>query len=809
VSAVTHLLGGDWELVDPVTGRSWPAVVPGCVHLDLLGAGEIPDPFWGRNELDVAWIGEQDWVYRCRFDAPPGVVGGQRVVLRFLGLDTLATVRLNGDVVLRADNMHRRWDVDVTGRVAAAGNELEVAFASPLQAVRRLQGERALPGWWAMMCEPGGSWLRKELCNFGWDWGPALVTAGVWRPVELVAFDAARLDGACLDDVQVRQEHAGGAVTLRAAEHLVLTVSLGGVVVASGRGSAVIEDPELWWPNGMGGQPLYDVDVELVDGITVLDHRRLRMGLRTLSLDTSGGSFAFACNGEPFFAKGANWIPADAVVGRTTPEQVRQLVDDAADVHMNMLRVWGGGIYEDDAFYDACDERGICVWQDFMFACATYPAFDAGFLASVRAEAEDNVRRLRHHACLALWCGNNELEMGLVDDHWGPTAMGRDDYRALFEEVLPAVVAGLDPERAYWPASPHAPAGGGGDAHVWDVWHGGQPFDWYRTSHPAFVSEFGFESLPCPRTVESFTAPEDRHFASAVLEHHQRSVVGGASGTEQVARQLAEWFKEPAGFDEAVWQTQILQAVAVGTGIEHWRMQMPRTMGALYWQLNDAWPGWSWSSIDYAGRWKALHYAARRVFAPVLLAAVVEPGTSVVAAHVVNDRVGPVAGELRVEVTRADGEPVRVMPPERVRVCAQEARPVAVWDLAADVARVGADDVLVWMELVEQGAVVSSTVVGLCRPKSLRLVDPQLRVTARPGGIHVEAAHPALWVWPEAEDRVEDGVVGRWSDAFVPVRPGRPLDLTFEPATGAPAPAAVRVRSLLDTWRVEPSSTFS
>jgi beta-mannosidase len=775
-------LGGDWELVDPATGRTWPALVPGSVHLDLLRAGEIPDPFFGRNELDVAWIGEREWVYRCGFDAPPGMADRRHVLVRFLGLDTLATVRLNGRVVLRADNMHRTWEVDVTGRLQAAGNELEVTFASPLKAVRRLQRQRPLPGWWDMMCEPGGSWLRKELCNFGWDWGPALVTAGVWRPVELVAFDADTLD-----HVHVRQRHADGVVTLHAegAPGAWLTASRHGVVVASGRGPVVIEEPELWWPNGLGEQPLYDVAVELADGSA---GHHLRIGLRTMSLDTSDDSFAFSCNGVPFFAKGANWIPADAVVGRASPEHIRRLVDDAADVHMNMLRVWGGGVYEDDAFYDACDERGICVWQDFMFACATYPSFDAGFMATVRAEAEDNVRRLRHHACMALWCGNNELEMGLVDDEWGPAAMGRDDYRALFEELLPEVVAELDPDSAYWPASPHAP----GDAHVWDVWHGGRPFDWYRSSSPLFVSEFGFESLPCPRTVESFTTPEDQNLTSPVLDHHQRGTVAGSSGTGHLVRQMLDWFRAPCGFEEAVWQTQILQAIAVGIGIEHWRTQMPRTMGALYWQLNDAWPGWSWSSIDYAGRWKALHYAARRLFAPVLLAAVVEPGTHKLAAHVCNDGRAPVSGELRVEVTRADGTPVRELAPRRVKVGAQQSRRVTVWDLAKDVAGVGADDALVWLELVPEEGSALSTLAAFCPPKALRLVEPGLHVTTSSDGVHVriEAQAPALWVWPEA-----DGVDGRWSDAFVHVRPGRPVELTC-----APAVADVRVRSLIDTW---------
>lgn len=819
-----HDLGGHWELCDPVTDRVWPGVVPGSVHLDLLRAGEITDPFLRSNEREVAWIGERKWVYRRRFDLPDDMVGRGRVLLRFHGLDTLATVRLGGRVVLRADNMHRRWDVDITRWVVPAGNELEVTLASPLRAVRSKQLRRPLPGWWAMMCEPGVSWLRKQISNFGWDWGPWLVTSGIWRPVELVAFDGSRLD-----DVHVRQQHGDGAVTLsvgvwveqidRRPRSVVVRVASAGTVVAEGSAEVtaaaahvpvVIENPSLWWPNGLGDQPLYDVEVDLLDGDSVVDRVRQRVGLRTLELvrepDEQGESFAFACNGLRFFAKGANWIPADAVVGRADPATLRHMVDDAAAVNMNMLRVWGGGVYEDDALYDACDERGICVWQDFMFACATYPAFDAAYLRSVEAEAADNVRRLRHHPSLALWCGNNEVEMGLVGDRWTSTTMSWTDYRRLFDEVLPDVVTRFDPDRAYWPGSPHTPGAGrhdandpsAGDAHLWGVWHGGEPFEAYRTTTHRFVSEFGFQSLPCPATVESFTEPEDRNLTSPVLDLHQRSTVAGTSGTGHLVRYLLDWFRMPSGFEETIWQTQILQAIAVSIGVEHWRTQAPHTMGALYWQLNDCWPGWSWSSIDYHGRWKALHYAARRFFAPLLLTAVPDPTQGTITVHLCNDRPSTATGVLRLELTRADGTVIR-HEQRKVQVGALRSERVAVFSAKDELAKFGAGDVLVWLELLADDEPMSSTLVTFCPPKTLALVEPRLRATLHRDGVRLESDHPALWAWPTVED-----LDVRWSDSFVHVRPGRPVDLSFE-SKPALAVAELRrrlvVRSLFDTWR--------
>jgi beta-mannosidase len=422
--------------------------------------------------------------------------------------------------------------------------------------------------------------------------------------------------------VAVRQDHSRrNAVTLIATAEaqvvrragllaLVSVLHKGKVVarslvpVAGRRAEArlKIRKPELWWPNGLGAQPLYEVRVLLLDRRGEPLHTvARRIGLRTLRLvrrrDRIGETFFFECNGVPFFAKGANWIPADVFAARVTPFRLHTLVQEAAAAHMNMLRAWGGGIYEEDSFFDACDEFGICVWQDFMFACAAYPAFDKAFMKNVKAEAEDNVRRLRHHPSLALWCGNNEIEMGLAREKWTESSMSWKDYSKLFDKLLPEVVKRLDPDGNYWPSSPHSPHGERkdhksprwGDAHLWDVWHGRKPFEWYRDQKHRFISEFGFQSFPEPKMVRSYTIPADRNVTSFVMEHHQRNAVGNAL----IMTYMLDWFRLPKDFDTTLWLSQILQGMAMKYALEGWRRNMPVTMGALYWQLNDCWPAGS------------------------------------------------------------------------------------------------------------------------------------------------------------------------------------------------------------------------
>jgi len=822
-------LRGKWTVKQAGQQGSWlPAAVPGCIHLDLLEAGDIPDPYYRDNELQVRWVGETDWTYRRTFELDAALLAHERVVLRCEGLDTVATLTLNGVLIGGADNMFRTWEYDVRDALRAGENELAIAFRSPMQYVHeKAAGQRFMPAWGVGDHKlDGGSWIRKEPCNFGWDWGPMLATCGIWRDIALIAYDVARLN-----DVHVRQEHTpDGAVRLdvqvaverasQAALAAQVEISYEGKIVAAQAApltdetatvSLQIDSPKLWWPHGMGGQPLYVVQVALLDDAGQrLDERSLRIGLRRLELvrqpDRWGESFHFACNGAPFFAKGANWIPEDVFVARLTRERYRARLEDARDANMNMLRVWGGGIYEDDAFYDLCDEMGLCVWQDFIFACATYPTFDEAWMANVAVEAEQNVRRIRHHACLALWCGNNELEQGLVGDAWTRTTMSWEDYGRLFDQLLPEIVGRLDPETDYWPCSPHSPVGPRqdfnnptvGDAHLWSVWHGQEPFEWYRGCTHRFNSEFGFQSFPEPRTVYGYTEPQDRNITSWVMEHHQRSGIGNTT----ITKYLCDWFRLPRSFEMNLWLTQVLQGMAIKYAVEHWRRGMPCGMGTLYWQLNDCWPVASWSSVDSLGRWKALHYMARRFFAPLLISGLEDWDTGRVEVHVTSDRLLPCQGNVSWLLTNVDGERLAGDDLD-IAIAANGDTLAATLDLGAELAQYGARQLLLWLALEMDGVVVSSNLVTFARPKHLELAQPAIHHMVRANGdgsfdVTLAAEKPALWAWLGLRY-----LEARYSDAFFHLIPGQPTTVTVRPLTPATLEevrSQIEVASLIDTY---------
>jgi len=816
-------LTGQWQLSQVGETQTIRATVPGCVHTDLLAAKKIPDPFYRDNEIDLLWIGEMDWLYRRDFDVPADLLQRDRVRLRCRGLDTLATIRVNGKIVGKTDNMFRTWEFDVAGALVEGANTIEVRFDATLPVLRKLDRHRELPAWTGARLN-GGGWIRKAPCNYGWDWGIRTVTCGIWRPMEIVAFDTARLT-----DLRVRQEHGKrGRVTLNVAAtaeatgrsqlEAVTTVTLDGTVVAEAtadvkRGKAEVDfpipDPQLWWPNGMGAQPLYEVTVDLLDAAGgLLDTTSRRIGLRTLTLrredDAWGQSFQFVVNGVPFFAKGANWIPADAFFTRMTAERYADLLRSAAGAHMNMLRVWGGGVYADDVFYDLCDELGLCVWQDFIFACGTYPAFDADFMANVEAEAVDNVRRLRHHPSLALWCGNNEMEQGLVGEKWTHSTMSWDDYKRLFDKLLPKVVNAHDGERDYWPSSAHTPRGDRGDAndptcgdaHLWAVWHGRRPFEWYRTTEHRFCSEFGFQSFPEPRTVAGYTVRSDRNVSSYVMEHHQRSGIGNAT----IMHYMLSWFRMPRNFEMTLWVSQILQGLAIQYAVEHWRRNSPPSAGTLYWQLNDTWPVASWSSIDYHGRWKALHYLARRFYNPLMVSGVADDRGGI-EVYVSSDLPAPSEATLSWTLTDLAGKTLEA-DGKALKVATRRSARVAKLNFAEHFQSAGPRGIIAWLELSVDGETVSSSVVTFAKPKHLDLPDPEISATVKKadGGfeLNVKAKRPALWAWLELA-----GMDVRFSDNFFHLRPGRPVRLLARPARNLKVNQvrkALNIRSLVDTY---------
>lgn len=823
----TLTLDGAWNLMDGQGDLSLTAQVPGDVTADLLNAGKIPDPFYRENEADIQWIGERDWIYERAFEVPGALLDEERVLLRCDGLDTLATVEINGQEIGTGDNMHRIYEWDVKTVLHPGENRIRVTFSSANIYTRERHEKRpfqARVGEGHPSAYPG--WLRKEASNFGWDWGPVLVTAGIWRGINLLAFSTARIE-----DVRIDQDHTGANVKLNVfttvdtlsddALALRVTALFEGETIASAEvpptylgvpRSLTIPEPRLWWPAGMGEQPLYDLKVELLSSEgEVLDTQTKRIGLRTLVLDRHedewGESFQFAANGVPFFAKGANWIPADAILARRNPQLYRQLIEDAVAANMNMLRVWGGGIYEEDYFYDICDELGICVWQDFMFACMSYPAFDESFMKTVEAEARDNVKRLRHHPSIALWCGNNELEQQAIGETWTLTRMGLEDYKRLFDDLLADVARELDPQRDYWPSSPHSPHGDRanynnpdcGDAHLWEVWHGKKPFEWYRTADHRFCSEFGFQSFPEPKTVCGYTEPRDRNVTTAVMEHHQRSGIGNTT----IMQYMLDWFRMPTAFDMTLRASQILQGMAITYAVEHWRRGMPRSMGALYWQHNDCWPVASWASIDYHGRWKALHYMARHFFAPMLISGVEDPEKQTVDVHVTSDLQQSLPALLNWVATDVTGG-VLDSGEQRVQTPVNGNLKAMTIDLKRVIKQAGKRNVMVWLELSAEGREKCTSLVTFVKPKHLELTtDPGVSMKVTENGdafqVKLKTKRPALWAWLELKN-----VDARFSDNYLHLRPARTVTVEVrpgQPITLDQLQDKLSVHSLVDTYR--------
>jgi beta-mannosidase len=759
------LARASWRFRDATEASPWrSATVPGCVHADLRRHKAIPDPFWGTNELELQWIEERDWEYCASFQVPAGLLAEELVELVADGLDTVAAVHLNGRLVARTENMFIGWRWDVKPLLQAGRNEISIRFGSAMKYIRTHRPEHDPREF----NDPIGrsQVIRKQQCQFGWDWGPRFVTAGIWRDIRLEAWSSNRLDG-----VRVTQKHRkDGSVLLTfepelarkdATVDILGTVSLDGRVVAQIENQkSNIENPRLWWPNGHGAQPLYHVELAVTDRQgRYLGRWSGRLGLRTLELDRhkdkAGETFQFVVNGRPIFAKGANWIPAHSfVAGLTRADYARDLTS-AAQAHMNMIRVWGGGIYESDDFYALCDELGLMVWQDFMFACSIYPA-DAAFRSSVRAEARHQVRRLRHHACLALWCGNNEIaQLNTLGSPKGDLLASpklRRDYEAVFHRLLPAEVAAHDSVTAYWPSSQwrstfedsvsrtatHHHGEQRGDTHYWDVWHARHPVKDYEKWRFRFCSEFGMQSYSSPATQATFCPPERSNVFGKLMENHQKNRAGNQIILDYVSRR----YRFPKSQDALIYLSQLNQAHCMQVGVEHYRRNMPHSMGALYWQLNDCWPVASWSSIEFTGRWKALHHAARRFFAPALVSAHV-PGdedtiignyrkTTVDEVHLytVYDAPAPARGELRWELFHLDEhiiargrKKVVLRPGESVRQ--QTVR------FGKLMAVHGRDNLHLRIALVIGRRRVSEETVFLSPPRFLNLQHPRTKVVIR------------------------------------------------------------------------------
>jgi beta-mannosidase len=824
-------LEGTWKLTRVSDGSSRPMAVPGDIASALIRSGEIPDPYFGRNELETLWVGREDWFLERKFEIDDETLSHDRVFLELGMIDTVAVIRINGEEVGRSANMFRRFRSDVKRLVAPGSNVVSVLLRSPERAAADIAASLPYPIPYAgfPVASPHRNLLRKAQCMAGWDWGPCLLTGGIYDSASLTAIDGPRIEYVT---TRVRREGADWVIAARAeldcaapgraAMKAAISGAAASIEIEAAAGATIAEIElrlplarvEPWWPAGCGPDPsgprhLYELSVAMEPSGSGPERGhalKKRLGFRELEVvaaeDAAGRSLTFRVNGRDVFCKGANWVPADALPSRWTRDRIDGLLDSAVRANMNCLRAWGGGLYESEDFYDLCDEKGILVWQDFAFACALYPSSPA-FLAEVEAEARHQVKRLMDRPSLALWCGNNENlgALGWFSESKRDPMRYAVDYDRLYEGTIGSVVRELDPGRTFWPSSPCAGPGeysdnwhadGRGDMHFWSVWHEGKDFTEYYKVKPRFCSEFGFQSFPNPGTVASFAPEGERNVTSPVMEHHQRHPKGNALILDTMSR----YFRMPRGGLETLYLSQVQQAIAIRTAVEYWRSLKPTCMGTLYWQLNDVWPVSSWSSLDYDGGWKLLHYEARRFFESLHLALMPKDGT--IRAIAVSDEESDRGGLLTIRLRRLDGRVAKTF----------ETRCVARSDSATELFRVDPASLglppeesflearLALDEKRGPGGPERRALAFLAEPKRCSLLDPGLAARIAEGSAGPElvlrAERPAFYVaaWTP-------GIQGGFEDSGFHLMPGEERRLAFVPARGAPEPAAGELAAAL------------
>jgi len=789
-------LGGVWSLASEGQSPDLSITIPGDVHSALQAQGVIPDPYFGKNEAQVQWVAHQDWKLTRSFQLDVADVRGSWYLdLDFV--DTVATIRVNGEMVLECDNCFRRYRPDVSHFLVAGENTIDVILHSPVRAGKEVYDRQPFEIPWSRNCPiPYGNMLRKPACDFGWDWNIALAPSGLYGTVKLRKLDLARIE-----HVMVKQMHRPNgaveldvAVTLFSVDPCVLPIDfeLDGekvrVQCGANAGETVvhqvfeIERPRLWWPAGSGEQALYTVDVTIPG-----DHACRQVGIRTVELltdkDDAGSRFAFRINGREIFCKGANWIPADALFSRTSPEKTEALLKSAVDANMNMIRIWGGGTYEQDWFYDACDRLGLMVWQDFMFACNLYPSLP-DYLDNVAIEVDYQVKRLSHHPSIVIWCGDNELVGSM---NWYECSRNdRDRYLVSYDRLNRTIEVAAKKANAdiiWWPSSPSCGylnfgdawhADGSGDMHFWSVWHENESFDHYRTVKPRFCSEFGFQSYTSNLLVDGFSEKKDQNIASPVMEVHQKNI----GGNERIAGTMFRYFRFPKDFPNFVYLSQIQQGLAIKTAVEYWRSLKPHCMGTIIWQLNDTWPVASWASLDYGGNWKAMHYQARRFFQPVNIFAIPSPDGSAIDIAMVNDLMTPTEVTAEFFTVSMDG---RRTPLTSTRgTCGPDASSTLV-SLTADSIPDGS--LLAWLFTASDGSSGRGHHVnGTYKQLELEPSGLSARTTRRADGsyeIALSSKGLALFVMLEAS------IEGRFSDNVLDMTSGESQSITFLPTDRA------------------------
>ncbi len=762
-----------WKFKQENTGQWYPAEVPGCVHTDLMRNNLIPDPFIGTNEQSLQWIGEKNWIYETTFNVPAEILSKDVVELVFEGLDTYAEVTLNDSLVLKANNMFRTWRFNCCSLLREKGNHIEIRFRNVFD--ENMPKYKAAP--FELQAFPNNDqadvkiamYSRKAQFHYGWDWGPRLITCGIWRPIYLEAWSEFKIQ-----DVHIQQKNVSvsGADILSAVhilsrkeQKLSASVAMDSLNLLTEtlhlkpginqiELSAHLANPQLWWTNGLGAQKLYTYQITIKDDSGHQDIYSTEIGIRSIEVvrekDSLGRSMTVCLNGIPVFMKGANYIPQDNFQNRVTKERYEHIIRSAAEANINMLRVWGGGIYEDDQFYKMCDRYGILIWQEMIFACAMYPC-DEKFIESVRQEVIDNVTRIRNHPCIALYCGNNENEAAWFQWGWKEKyneeaqRAFEHDAKKLFYEVIPSALHEADSTRYYHPTSPAAGfkniAASEGDIHYWGVWHGKEPFERYPSNLARFVSEYGFQSYPELSTIAQYAQPEDRTLHSDVMLSHQRCMADERRdkeyGNRLIQWYMDQWYRAPKDFESYIYVSQVLQAEGVKVAMEAHRRAMPFCMGSLYWQIDDCWPVASWSSIDYYGRWKALHYTVKNSYASVLISPVLSEDN--VKIHLVSDKVENINALLDIAVLDFEG-----------KIVSHHSMPVSVKPNHSEIAATlslsqlisGSDETrLVLFCRLEQGnTLVAENISYFRSPKDLDLKHPKFmkHITKTTSGFTIE-----------------------------------------------------------------------
>lgn len=743
-------------------GENWyPATVPGTVHTDLLANGIIEDPFVGLNERGVQWVDKEDWVYQTTFNVDEKILKKTNIQIEFEGLDTYADVYLNDSLIIKADNMFRRWNADVRSLLRLENNLLRVYFHSPVKV--DMPKWEAIPYHYEAMndqSQNGGLmdrkisvFARKAGYHYGWDWGPRLVTSGIWRKVYLQAWDGVRITDVHTQQLKVNKYVAQIRQTIEvisdsdyvAAVRTIDTDTNKKYInkkVSLRKGlnriqlDFSIKNPKLWWSNGLGDPHLYGFKTEVRTDATS-DYKIQKIGVRSLRLltanDSIGQEFCFELNGIRVFAKGANYIPNDNFLPRVTDDVYQKVINDAVNVNMNMLRVWGGGVYEDDRFYDLCDANGILVWQDFMFACSLYPA-SGDFLENVRQEAIDNVKRLRNHSCIALWCGNNECQDGWYNWGWKRNYESQNpkyaekiwkEFEDLFYKTLPDVVKQYSPETCYWPSSPFGGYGHGsnetnGDYHYWSVWHAKKPIAEYNNTRFRFCSEYGMQSFPEFESVKLFVGKSsDWDIYSEVMMSHQR---GGSHANHLIETYLLNEYHRPKNFESLLYVGQLMQGDAMKTAIESHRREKGYCWGTLFWQINDCWPVASWSTRDYYGRWKAAHYMSRNAFNDVLISPIEKPDGQL-HVYIVNDRLKALKGKVSIMILDMNGNEINRIE-KNVCVSANASQDVLNFPVDGTLMALDRKDVVIEASFTCDK--VYKNVYYLCPPKDVNFFKPSI-----------------------------------------------------------------------------------